>query len=132
PFAARRRLGIPDPFAREAERQSSDVRAFELAVHRDQPGVDRRGMDLRMAGSGRMSYPGFKLPDTRTPLKNARNWGSAKSGVGHWWTQRLTAAALVALTLWFVVTVLTFLGSDFDTARETLAEPWNVLLMILF
>ncbi len=79
-----------------------------------------------------MSYPGFKLPDMRTPLKYARNWGSAKSGVGHWWTQRLTAAALVVLTLWFVVTVLTFLGSDFETARETLAEPWNVLLMILF
>jgi len=33
----------------------------------------------------------------RNPMKHARGLGSAKSGVEHWWVQRLTAAALVAL-----------------------------------
>lgn len=79
-----------------------------------------------------MSYPGFKVPDTREPLKYARNHGSAKSGVGHWWVQRLTAAALVVLGLWFVVAVVRLLGSDYATAHAALAEPWNALLMILF
>jgi succinate dehydrogenase / fumarate reductase membrane anchor subunit len=78
-----------------------------------------------------MSVPGLKA-DTRTPLKQARNWGSSKAGVGHWWVQRLTAAALIVLGLWFVATVLIMLGADYATARHALAEPWNMVLMILF
>ena len=33
----------------------------------------------------------------RTPLKNVRGWGSAKTGTEHFIHQRLTAAALVLL-----------------------------------
>lgn len=79
-----------------------------------------------------MSYPGFKVPDTRNPMKYARNHGSAKSGAGHWWVQRLTATALIVLGLWFVCTVIHLLGSDYGSARAALAEPWNAVLMILF
>jgi succinate dehydrogenase / fumarate reductase membrane anchor subunit len=32
---------------------------------------------------------------TRTPLGRARGLGSAKSGTGHWWAQRVTALALI-------------------------------------
>ncbi|HEX7339705.1 MAG TPA: succinate dehydrogenase, hydrophobic membrane anchor protein [Rhodanobacteraceae bacterium] len=78
-----------------------------------------------------MSYPGFET-DTRNPMKHARNHGSAHAGVGHWWVQRVTAAALIVLGLWFVITVITFLGSDYATARATLAQPWNATLMIAF
>ena len=35
----------------------------------------------------------------RTPLAKARGLGSAKSGVHHWWYQRLTAIAMVPLVL---------------------------------
>ena len=70
--------------------------------------------------------------DLRNPLKRARGLGSAQSGVGHWWTQRVTAAALVLLGLWFVITVLSLLHADFATARATVAKPWNALLLILF
>ncbi len=79
-----------------------------------------------------MSQPGFDTTDTRNPMKHARNWGSAHAGVGHWWVQRLTAAALIVLGLWFVITVISLLGSDYAGARRMLAEPWNVVLMILF
>ena len=68
----------------------------------------------------------------RTPLKKARNLGSSKSGVEHWWTQRVTAVALVALGVWFVVTVLLLMHADYATARATIARPWNALLMIAF
>lgn len=70
--------------------------------------------------------------DLRNPLKRARGIGSAQSGVGHWWTQRVTAAALVLLSLWFVFTVLSLLHADYATAKVTVAKPWNALLLILF
>ena len=70
--------------------------------------------------------------DLRNPLKRARGLGSAQSGVGHWWTQRVTAAALVLLGLWFVATVLCLLHADYAAARAPVAKPWNALLLILF
>ncbi len=39
----------------------------------------------------------------RSPLGRARGLGSARAGATHWWMQRLTALALVPLTLWFSV-----------------------------
>lgn len=38
----------------------------------------------------------------RSPLGHAIGLGSAKEGVEHWWTERVTAVALVPLSLWFV------------------------------
>ena len=70
--------------------------------------------------------------DFRNPLKRARGLGSAQSGVGHWWSQRLTAAALVVLVLWFVATVLGLLHADYATARATVAKPWNAVLLVAF
>lgn len=79
-----------------------------------------------------MSAKDSVVRDRRTPLKTARGLGSSQSGVGHWWTQRVTAAALVVLGLWFVVTVLSLLHADYATARATVARPWNGLLLIAF
>ena len=61
--------------------------------------------------------------DLRNPLKRARGLGSAQSGVGHWWTQRVTAAALVFLGIWFVLTVLGMVHADYATARAIVAKP---------
>ena len=69
--------------------------------------------------------------DLRSPLKVARGLGSSQSGVGHWWTQRVTAAALVVLLIWFVITVLGLLHADYATALATVAKPWNALLLIV-
>lgn len=68
--------------------------------------------------------------DMRTPLKRARGIGSAQSGVSHWWTQRLTAAALVLLMIWFVITLLSLLHTDYASARATVAKPWNAVLLV--
>jgi succinate dehydrogenase / fumarate reductase membrane anchor subunit len=70
--------------------------------------------------------------DLRNPLKRARGLGSAQSGVGHWWTQRLTAAALVLLGSWFVLTVLSLLHADYASAHAMVAKPWNAVLLIAF
>lgn len=70
--------------------------------------------------------------DLRHPLKFARGLGSSQSGAGHWWTQRVTAAALAVLMIWFVVTVLSLLHADYATALATVARPWNAILLIAF
>jgi succinate dehydrogenase / fumarate reductase, membrane anchor subunit len=70
--------------------------------------------------------------DLRNPLARARGLGSAKEGVGHWMTQRVTALALVFLTVWFLCTLLGLLHADYATARATLARPWNAVLAMAF
>jgi succinate dehydrogenase / fumarate reductase membrane anchor subunit len=83
-----------------------------------------------------MNAPGMDKPnvsaDLRNPMRKARGLGSAQSGVGHWWTQRVTAVALVALGIWFVILVLGLLHADYATARATVARPWNALLLVAF
>ncbi|HET6554224.1 MAG TPA: succinate dehydrogenase, hydrophobic membrane anchor protein [Dyella sp.] len=68
----------------------------------------------------------------RHPLKRARGLGSSQYGVSHWWTQRLTAAGLVLLGIWLVITVLGLLRADYASARGGVGRPWNAILMIAF
>jgi succinate dehydrogenase / fumarate reductase membrane anchor subunit len=65
------------------------------------------------------------------PLARARGLGSAKEGVEHWWHQRLTALALVVLTLWFVWVVVHLSGASHETALAFVAQPLNTVLLIL-
>ena len=67
----------------------------------------------------------------RSPLGRVRGLGAAKEGVGHWWAQRLTALALVPLTLWFVVSVATMTGAGYEDVRDWAASPVVAGLMIL-
>ena len=66
----------------------------------------------------------------RTPLKNVRGLGTAKTGTEHFVRQRLTATALVGLSLWFLVFVLSLLGADYATAMAAVAKPWNAILLV--
>ncbi len=68
----------------------------------------------------------------RDPMKRALGLGSAKHGVQHFMIQRITALALIVLSIWFMVLVLGLLGSDYLTARLALAQPFNAVLMIAF
>ncbi len=68
----------------------------------------------------------------RTPRNVARGFGSAKEGVHHFWIQRLTAVALVPLTLWFLVLLVRVVGADYYTAADILSEPHNAVFMLLF
>ena len=68
----------------------------------------------------------------RNPLKQARGWGSAKDGTPHFIIQRITAIALIALGLYFLWLVISLIGSDYATARATVAAPWNAVLISAF
>lgn len=67
----------------------------------------------------------------RSPLGRVRGLGSAKDGVGHWWAQRLTALALVPLTLWFCAAVAGLAGADYGAFRAWVGAPVNAGLLIL-
>jgi len=76
------------------------------------------------AGAPRAEY--------RTPLKIARGLGSAKSGVGHWWAQRVTAILLVLLVPWLIGVLVSLIGLDLDSARHVIARPWNAIPLAAF
>ncbi|MGH8551187.1 MAG: succinate dehydrogenase, hydrophobic membrane anchor protein [Methylococcales bacterium] len=66
----------------------------------------------------------------KTPLSKARGLGSAKAGLHHWWVQRVTAVALIPLTLWFGIAIVLIPGADYRTIVEWIASPWNTVLLI--
>ena len=68
---------------------------------------------------------------TRSPLARAIGLGSAKDGVEHWWAERVSAIALVPLTLWFVASIIDHTSSDYVTFLAWLRTPLATILMIL-
>jgi succinate dehydrogenase / fumarate reductase membrane anchor subunit len=66
----------------------------------------------------------------RSPLGRARGLGSARAGSHHWWAQRLTAIALVPLTLWFIFSVIHLSGASHQAVIEWLSAPLTMGLML--
>jgi succinate dehydrogenase / fumarate reductase membrane anchor subunit len=66
----------------------------------------------------------------RSQLGRARGLGSAKSGLHHWWMQRVTAVALLPLSLYFVISVLMLSGASRAQMAAFMAEPWNTVLYL--
>jgi len=68
----------------------------------------------------------------RSPLSKATGLGSAKHGFSHWWWQRVTAVALIPLSLWFVYSLVCLVSADYQHAVMWLSSPINATLMLLF
>lgn len=68
----------------------------------------------------------------QTPLHRVQGLGASHSGTGHFWRQRVTAVALIPLSLWFAFAVLGLAGATEVAAVSFLAHPWNALLMAAF
>lgn len=70
----------------------------------------------------------------RSPLARAIGLGSAKNGVQHWWATRVTAVALLPLSVWFVASIVAHAGSDYAAfnawVRAPLATSCMMLLLI--
>ena len=69
----------------------------------------------------------------RSSLSTVRGLGSAKDGTHHFWVQRLTALALIPLSIWFVYSLLDLMvtGSQ-QTVAEWFAAPHAALIMTFF
>lgn len=68
----------------------------------------------------------------RSPLGKVLGRGSAKQGVSHWWVQRMTAIALIPLTLWFAYQLVHLPTTDYDAVRGWIASGVNPAWLILF
>ena len=67
-----------------------------------------------------------------TPLARVRGFGTARSGTGHFWRQRLTAVANVPLTIAFVLILVSLLGRNHAAAAQILGSPLVAVIMLLF
>jgi succinate dehydrogenase / fumarate reductase, membrane anchor subunit len=68
----------------------------------------------------------------RTPLGHVRGLGSARSGTRQFWHQRLTSIALIPLSIFFVVLVVSLIGRNHAAAVQILGSAWIAVLMLLF
>jgi succinate dehydrogenase / fumarate reductase membrane anchor subunit len=66
----------------------------------------------------------------RSPLGRARGLGSARAGSHHWWAQRLTALALMPLSLWFIFSVIHLSGASHQAVIDWLSSPLTLSLML--
>ena len=67
----------------------------------------------------------------RTPLGKALGRGPAGGGVSHWWTQRVSAVALLPLTAWFAISLVTHPLQSYEAIRGWLGQPWVAVPAIL-
>ncbi len=68
----------------------------------------------------------------RDPLATARGLGSAKSGFGHWWAQRLSAVVLALLTPFAVYGLAKYGQSDYASMKAQFANPLCSSLAVLY
>ncbi|TYR31417.1 succinate dehydrogenase, hydrophobic membrane anchor protein [Mesorhizobium microcysteis] len=71
------------------------------------------------------------MTDFRTPLSRVRGLGAAREGTGHFWYQRVTAAANIPLILFFVGLIIALSDASFADVRATLANPFITVLLVL-
>lgn len=73
------------------------------------------------------------MPSLRSPLGRVLGSGSARDGTDHWWSQRVSAVALLLLGVWFLIALLQLPGFEYDDVHDWAARPWNgILLLLLF
>ena len=68
----------------------------------------------------------------RTDRQRVRGLGVTGDGTHHWWSQRLTAIAMVLLTPFFLFPFVRALGQDWETVRAIYGTPINAIVAILF
>ena len=67
----------------------------------------------------------------RSDLGRVRGLGTAREGAHHWWMQRLTAIALIPLTLWFIISIASLNSASYAETVNWLSIPLVSIFMIL-
>ena len=68
----------------------------------------------------------------RSKLGRVRGLGSTREGVHHWWAQRMSAMALLPLSLWFIYSLISLTGSDYYVFQTWASEFGNSVFLVLF
>ena len=83
--------------------------------------ADGRPLDRRLRGDGRRAMS----ITMRTPTRRVRGLGSARSGTGHFWHQRITSLAGVPLTIGFIAILVSLLGRNHAAVIQSSAARWS-------
>ena len=68
----------------------------------------------------------------RTPRARVSGLGSAGQGTHHWWLQRISALALLPLTVMFIVPFARALGGEHAQVLALYANPFHAVVAVLF
>ena len=68
----------------------------------------------------------------QTPLARARGLGSSRTGSHHWWRQRVTAIALIPLSVWLGLALAHLPVIDYQDLVAWIRAPWNTILLLSF
>lgn len=68
---------------------------------------------------------------TGTGIGRVRGLGSARSGVSHWWLQRVTSVSNMVLVLWFLFSLAYLPSLERDVVVDWLRSPLNAVPLIL-
>jgi succinate dehydrogenase / fumarate reductase membrane anchor subunit len=71
------------------------------------------------------------MKNLRSPLANIKGLGTSSDATQHFWRQRLTALALIPLTLWFCFSIALLPDANYASVIHWLQLPLNTILMIL-
>lgn len=69
--------------------------------------------------------------DMRTPLAKAMGAGSAHSGTGHFWQQRITALFNIPLCLFLLCVFMSCVGKGFTVVHHIFSSPIIALFSVL-
>ncbi|HXZ21600.1 MAG TPA: succinate dehydrogenase, hydrophobic membrane anchor protein [Pseudolabrys sp.] len=68
----------------------------------------------------------------RTPARSVRGLGTARSGTGHFWHQRVTSVAAIPLTIGLLLIITALLGRSHAAVVQILGSPLVAIIMLLF
>ena len=67
----------------------------------------------------------------KSPLGQVMGLGSARGGTGHWWSQRVSALALLFLGLWFAAELICLESLGYQSLTTFMSSPVNAVLLVL-
>lgn len=68
----------------------------------------------------------------RSQLARVRGLGAAKDGTHHWWMQRVTAVALLPLSIWIIFSLSELSVASLADTQLWLSSPLRALLLLAF
>jgi len=68
----------------------------------------------------------------QSPLKTVLGLGAAKQGPHHWWVQRVSSVALLFLTPWFLLSLISLGDVSYASVTLWIAQPVHSVLLSLF
>jgi succinate dehydrogenase / fumarate reductase membrane anchor subunit len=68
--------------------------------------------------------------DYRSPLARVLGLGAAKTGISHWWMQRVTAAALIPLSFWLIAFLDLCINAPYQQTVDWLSSPLSIICIV--